>query len=65
MIAMLDGVKLEILPTWMLGCLAPAEFVESIDDAIEMYKVIAKSKNHKVVGEEKVIEQSQLMEKNG
>ena len=65
MIAMLDGVKLEILPTWMLGCLAPAEFVESIEDAIEIYKGITKSKNHKVVSEGKPIEQNQLIEKNG
>jgi len=38
MIVMLDGVKVHTLPTWMLGCLATAEFVDSIDEAIELYK---------------------------
>jgi hypothetical protein len=38
MMVMLDGVKAVSLPTWMLGCLAGAQFVESIDEAIVVYK---------------------------
>lgn len=37
MLVMLDGLQEENLPTWMLGCLANAEFVKSIDEAIEYY----------------------------
>ena len=38
MVVMLDGLKLTSLPSWMLGCLAGAEFVDSVDEAIELYK---------------------------
>lgn len=37
MIAFLDGVKEDDLPSWMLGCLDGATFVNSIDEAIELY----------------------------
>ena len=47
MVVMLDGLNPQDLPTWMLGCLAGAEFVNSIDEAIEIYKDIAKEKNQK------------------
>ena len=36
MVVMLDGVNGSTLPTWMLGCLAGAEFVDSIDESIEV-----------------------------
>ena len=42
MLVMMDGVKTASLPSWTLGCLAGAEFVDSIDDAIEVYKEKAK-----------------------
>jgi len=38
MIVMYDGVKRETLPNWMIGCLATAQIVESIDEAIDIYK---------------------------
>jgi len=44
MLVMLDGVKEEHLPTWMLGCLAGAEFISSIDEAIGVYKSKAQEK---------------------
>ena len=47
MVIMLDGLKHQVLPTWMLGCLAGAEFVESIDEAIEIYKEKAREINAK------------------
>ena len=37
-IVMFDGVKRESLPSWMLGCLASAQVVETIEEAIEIYK---------------------------
>jgi hypothetical protein len=47
MIAMLEGVRLTSLPTWMLGCLAGAEFVDSIEEGIEIYKELAKERRQK------------------
>jgi len=47
MVVMLDGLKTQDLPTWMLGCIAGAEFVDSIDEAIELYKEIAKERVQK------------------
>lgn len=38
MIVMLDGIRLSSLPSWMLGCLAGAQFVDSIEEAVEVYK---------------------------
>jgi len=46
-VVMLDGLKYHVLPTWMLGCLAGAEFVESIDEAIEIYKEKSREINAK------------------
>ena len=46
MVVMLDGVKEQDLPTWMLGCLAGAVFVDSIDKAIEFYLNLAKEGVH-------------------
>jgi len=42
MVVMFDGVKREELPSWMLGCLATAQVVESIDEAIEVYKATSR-----------------------
>ena len=42
MVVMFDGVKREDLPSWMLGCLATAQIVESIDEAIEVYKATSR-----------------------
>ena len=42
MVVMLDGLKVHTLPTWMLGCLAGSHFVDSIDEAIDVYKEKAK-----------------------
>lgn len=53
MIAMLDGVRLTSLPTWMLGCLAGAEFVDSIEEGIEIYKELAKERRQKEKESEK------------
>jgi hypothetical protein len=44
MVYILDGVKEQSLPSWMLGCLAIAEQVNSIEEAIEVYKEIAKER---------------------
>ena len=46
LVVFLDGVKEETLPTWMLGCLANAEYVTSIDEAISLYerKALGKTK---------------------
>ena len=44
MVVLIDGVRVSALPTWMLGCLAGAEFVDSIDEAIELYKDLAKER---------------------
>jgi hypothetical protein len=38
MVVMFDGVKKEKLPSWMIGCLAPAQEIESIEEAIDVYK---------------------------
>jgi hypothetical protein len=48
MVVMLEGVKEEELPTWMLGCLAGAEFVSSVDEAIVFYKDLAKERAQKL-----------------
>jgi len=37
-ICFLDGVKLEELPLWIIGCLSGSKFVNSIEDAIKYYK---------------------------
>ena len=37
-VAFLDGITVDELPGWMLGCLADSLFVDSIDDAIEHYR---------------------------
>ena len=56
MVVMLDGLKLTSLPSWMIGCLAGAEFVESIDEAIELYK--EKAREIKAKKNEEVIQSS-------
>ena len=44
MLVMLDGIREDHLPSWMLGCLANAEFVNSIDEAIGVYRAKAQEK---------------------
>jgi hypothetical protein len=44
MLVLLDGLKEEQLPTWMLGCLANADFVNSIDEAIVVYRKMAQDR---------------------
>ena len=36
-VAFIDGVEEKDIPSWMLGCLDGAVFVNSIDEAIELY----------------------------
>jgi len=45
MLVLLDGLTEEKLPTWMLGCLANADFVNSIDEAIGVYRKTAQDRN--------------------
>ena len=37
LVVLLEGVKLTDIPEWTLGCLAGATFVDSIDEAINLY----------------------------
>ena len=37
-VCFLDDVKKEELPMWIIGCLADATFVDSIEDGIKYYK---------------------------
>lgn len=46
-IAYLDGIKLEKIPGWIIGCLDDATFVDSIDEAIELYRIEAKELKQK------------------
>jgi hypothetical protein len=39
-VCFLDGVTLESLPMWVIGCLDGATFVNSIEDGIKHYKEI-------------------------
>ena len=47
MIVMLDDIKETSMPTWTLGCLDGAVFVDSIEEAIELYKSRAKEREEK------------------
>ena len=44
MIILLDKIKLSDIPEWTVGCFANATFVDSIDEAIEVYKEKAKER---------------------
>jgi hypothetical protein len=41
-VVFLDGITEEKIPSWMLGCLSGAVFVNSIDEAIKLYLERAK-----------------------
>ena len=55
MIVMMDGIKITSLPSWMLGCLAGVEFVDSIEEAINRYHEIAKEMKDKEKEKDTVI----------
>jgi len=39
-VCLLDNVKLESLPQWIIGCLSGATFVNSVEDGIKYYKAL-------------------------
>ena len=47
MVVFLDGVSETEIPSWTLGCIEGAIFVNSIDDAIVLYKKKAKERDKK------------------